>query len=603
MIDHHSIGRLLLETRRITRSQFEASMRTSKETGKSLAEILLLGGKISVDDLVQAITMHVDITLLKEALGINQDGSAPARRNRPIGTYLERISLLFKMGILLSKQTNMSSLLDLLLREAPTVMNAERATIFLADHETQELYSHVGVGLKHAEIRIPWESGIAGWVYSHEESLNIADPYSDARFNKDVDPRTGFKTKNLLCVPLRVPGGPVLGVFQVLNKRAGIFTPTDSEILEILASQAARAIEHAIEWDHLRQRASLLRQENVGLRQALQTKEPFEELVGNAPPIRELRSLIRKVAPTDTTVLIQGESGTGKELVAKAIYRLSRRADQPLLSLNCAAVPTELIESELFGHKKGSFTGAVGDHKGMFRAAHRGTLFLDEIEAMSPAMQVKLLRAIQSGEVKPVGESAFDTVDVRLIAATNRNLAELVHRGLFREDLFYRVNVFPITAPPLRERTDDIPVLIKHFLEKLAIQTGKAVRSIQPIAVDLLTRYPWPGNIRELENEIERAHILATDGGVLSVRCLSSRITSEVAKIIQIGPRQRPLTLKEAVDELELMMVQQKLEQTNWNQSLAAKLLGLSRQGLINKINKFGLKYGKRPGTDFSLST
>ena len=588
MIDHRSIGRLLLETRKITKSQFEAALRTSKETGKSLAEILLMDGKVSVEDLVQAITMHVDITLLKEALGI-RDGPGSSRNLPPIGSYLERISLLFKMGILLSNETSMGALLDLLLREAPTVMNAERATIFLADYETRELYSHVGVGLRHAEIRIPWESGIAGWVYSHGESLNIADPYSDSRFNKDVDPRTGFKTQNLLCVPLRAPTGPTLGVFQVLNKRAGIFTPTDMEILEILASQAARAIEHAIEWDHLRQKASMLRQENVGLRHALQSKGPFDEIVGSGPAMQELRSLIRKVAPTDTTVLIQGESGTGKELVAKTIHRLSRRADLPLLSLNCAAVPADLIESELFGHKKGSFTGAVGDHKGLFRAAHKGTLFLDEIEAMSPAMQVKLLRAIQSGEVKPVGETTSQTVDVRLIAATNRNLVEMIRQGIFREDLFYRINVFPITTPPLRDRVDDIPVLIQHFLDKLGLRSGKTVTRVEPVAVDLLTRYPWPGNIRELENEIERAHILTAEGGSLSVRCLSSRITREVEKVIRPRPRSKRLTLKEAVDDLEMRLILEALDKADGNRSLAAKRLGLSRQGMINKIRKLNL--------------
>lgn len=593
MIDHRSIGRLLLETRKITKSQFEAALRTSKETGKSLPEILLMGGKVSVEDLVQAITMHVDITLLKEALGIGRDGTGSSRSRPPIGSYLERISLLFKMGILLSSETSMSSLLDLLLREAPTVMNAERATIFLADHETRELYSHVGVGLRHAEIRIPWESGIAGWVYSHGESLNIADPYNDSRFNKDVDPRTGFKTKNLLCVPLRAPAGPTLGVFQVLNKRAGIFTPTDMEVLEILASQAARAIEHAIEWDHLRQRASLLRQENVGLRKALQSRDSFDELVGNGPAMQELRSLIRKVAPTDTTVVIQGESGTGKELVAKTIYRLSSRSDQPMLSLNCAAVPAELIESELFGHKKGSFTGAVGDHKGVFKAAHKGTLFLDEIEAMSPAMQVKLLRAIQSGEVKPVGESISHTVDVRLLAATNRNLVEMVRQGMFREDLFYRINVFPITTPPLRERVDDIPVLIQHFLDKLALRSGKMVTRVDPVAMDLLTRYPWPGNIRELENEIERAHILVADGQTLSVRCLSTRITLEVEKTIRTTPMLKRLTLKEAVFDLEVKLILEALDRADGNQSLAAKRLGLSRQGMINKIRKFNSNPGK----------
>ena len=394
MVDRHAIGRLLLETGRINNDDYSSAIRESKKTGKSLHEILLFGRKISVDELFQALTIHMDITLLREALGIQKDSSSPRSSWRPLGSYLERISLLFKMGTLMSGETNVGALLDLLVREAPTVMNAERATIFLADYESEELYSHTGVGLRHDQIRIPWDSGIAGWVFTHEESLNIVDTYNDPRFNRAVDPRTGFTTKNLLCVPLRSPGGPVIGVFQVLNKRAGVFTPTDEEILEILASQAARSISQAIEWNRLREKASLLKQENLTLKRQLRHTDPLGEIVGNTWSMRDVRGLIEKVAPTDATVLIQGESGTGKELVARAVHKLSPRVEQPFICLNCAAVPAELIESELFGHKKGAFTGAVGDHKGVFRAAHMGTLFLDEIEATSPSMQVKLLRGI-----------------------------------------------------------------------------------------------------------------------------------------------------------------------------------------------------------------
>lgn len=597
VIDHNSIGRLLLETRRVRKEDFAAALEQSKETGKPPHEILLTEGKVSVDDLIQAITMHVDIMLLKEALGMDNASGGLSRTALPLGSFLERISLVFKMGILISNETNMSSLIELLLREAPTVMNAERATMFLADHETQELYSHLGVGLVHDQIRIPWETGIAGWVFTHGKSLAIADPYKDPRFNKGVDPRTGFTTKNLLCVPLRAADGPIIGVFQVLNKRAGVFTTTDLEILEILASQAARAMEHAIEWEHLRQRASLLKQENVGLKKTLINREPFEEIVGSANAMQEVRGLIRKVAPTDTTVLIQGESGTGKELVARTIHRLSQRADKPLISLNCAAVPTELIESELFGHKKGSFTGSIADHEGVFRAAHLGTLFLDEIEAMSAAMQVKLLRATQTGEIRPVGESSAHTVDVRLLAATNHELPELVSQGLFREDLYYRINVFPITIPPLRKRMEDIQILARHFLDKLAIRTGKVVKGIDPAALDLLVQHPWPGNIRELENEIERAHILTADGGYISVRCLSPRITRTRDKSMRNRLPETAPTLKEAVEDLEIRMVEEALEKTKGNRSTSAKLLGLSRQGLINKIRKYGLS--KRLYQDF----
>ncbi|MBI4964463.1 MAG: sigma 54-interacting transcriptional regulator [Desulfomonile tiedjei] len=590
MIDQHSIGKLLLETGRITSQDYSTAIRESRETGRSPHELLLMSGKVSVDELVQALTIHMDITLLKEALGMSL-GSAPSKtRTRPPTSYLERISLLFKMSILLSTQTNMGSLVELLIREAPSVMNAERATIFLADNQTEELYSHLGVGLQHYQIRIPWNSGIAGWVFTHRQPLNIADPYHDARFNKDVDSRTGFQTKSLLCVPLQTPVGQTIGAFQVLNKKAGVFTGADLEIAEIFASQAARSIEHALEWDDLRERASILKRENVDLKQALQHKEPLEEIVGSSKAIQDVRALIRRVAPTETTVLIQGESGTGKELVARAIHQLSPRVNAAWITLNCAAVPSELIESELFGHKKGAFTGAVGDNKGVFRSADKGSLFLDEIEATSPAMQVKLLRAIQVGEIRPVGDNITQQVDVRLITATNRDLQDHVRRALFREDLFYRIHVFPITIPPLRERIEDVPALIKHFLHRFYLQTGKMIRGIDPAALDLLVRYPWPGNVRELENEIERAQILASEGGNISVRCLSPRITQSLEQIFKAKTSTELPKLRDAVDALERKMIIQALDRYDGNRSLSARSLGLSRQGLLNKMNKFGLK-------------
>jgi len=590
VVDYHSIGRLLLETGRITNEDYASAIRECKESSRSLHEILLKSGQVTVDDLVVALTIHMDMTLLKEALGMQQESDQPRRSFRPLAAYLERISLLFKMGILMSGQTTTSTLVDLLIREAPSIMNAERATIFLADYRTSELYSHVGVGLKDKEIRIPWETGIAGWVFTRGESLNIVDPYQDPRFNKNVDPRTGFRTKNLLCVPLRSPGSPIIGVFQVLNKRAGVFTPTDQEILEILASQATRSIEQAMEWEKLRGQSAFDGGEVSAMKRTLKTLGPLEEIVGLTQGILDLRALIRKVAPTETTVLIQGESGTGKELVARAIHRLSPRADQPFVPLNCAAIPSELIESELFGHKKGAFTGAIADHKGVFGAADGGTLFLDEIEATSPAMQVKLLRALQVGEIRPVGENTSQSVDVRLITATNRELISLVHQGFFREDLFYRINVFPISIPPLRERGEDIPVLVRHFMERVAHLTSKPVRGIDPAALDLLVRYAWPGNVRELENEIERAHILAGEGASISVRCLSERVRHSLEQTIAREPETLPTKLKDAVEGLERKMLRDALEICRGNRSLAARRLGLSRQGLINKITKYGLK-------------
>jgi transcriptional regulator with GAF, ATPase, and Fis domain len=586
---YNLIGRLLLEAGQISKTDYAEAIRRAKETGRSFYEVLLSAGKVSIDDLVQAITIHMDIMLLKEALGFSGARSEAISSYGPTGSYLERISLLFKMGMSISGETDIRSLMDLLIREAPTVMNAERATIFLADYEAKELYSHLAVGLKDSQIRIPWDSGIAGWVFHQGKSLNIADVYNDPRFYKSVDSQTGFQTKNVLCVPLRTVNGPILGVFQVLNKRAGVFTAIDQEILEILASQAAKAIEQALEWDSLRKRALTPPPAVSETPGPSEQTTHLDDIVGATPSIEEVRGLIRKVARTDTTILIQGESGTGKELVARAIHHLSPRASGPMVSLNCAAVPSELIESELFGHKRGSFTGAINDHKGVFRAAHKGTLFLDEIEATSPAMQVKLLRAIQTGEIKPVGENVPHFVDVRLITAANRDLAVLIEQGNFREDLFYRINVFPIIVSPLRERADDVPVLVNHFLQRINSQTGKNVRTVDPAAMELLMRYPWPGNVRELENELERAHILIGEASQISVRCLSQRITRFFEQLEIDKDTNRPQDLKKAVDNLERSMLTEALQECKGNRTLAARRLGLSRQGLINKINKYNL--------------
>lgn len=312
------------------------------------------------------------------------------------------------------------------------------------------------------------------------------------------------------------------------------------------------------------------------------------EIVGNSRVVRELRSLIKRIAPTSSTVLIQGESGTGKELVARAIHRMSPRAQNPLVTINCAAMPLGLIESELFGHKKGAFSGATTDHEGVFRSAHGGTLFLDEIEATSPEMQVKLLRAIQNREIRPVGGTASSDVDVRFLAATNHRLEELVKQNLFREDLFYRINIIQIFLPPLRERIEDIPLLTGHFLNRFSLRSGTPPLRMDPTALDLLKKYPWPGNIRELENELERACVMAGEGSTVSVRCLSQKITQEPDNKLEPCATCGPLTLQEAINQLEERMVREALDACLGNKTHAAQRLGLSRQGLINKLHRIG---------------
>lgn len=308
---------------------------------------------------------------------------------------------------------------------------------------------------------------------------------------------------------------------------------------------------------------------------------------GAHPVMEKVLSIARRVATTDSTVLIMGESGTGKELVARYIHAHSRRANNPFIAVNCGAIPPDLLESEMFGHKRGAFTGAVGSRMGMFQLANGGTIFLDEIGEMTPALQVKLLRVLQEREIRPVGADRTVKVDVRVIAASNRDLVLEVERGRFREDLFYRLQVIPLTLPPLRERRSDIPILVQHFLDKYnAKHQGRQVR-ISDDAMVHLWEYDWPGNVRELENLIERLVILC-DGGEIRVEHLPSNIRSFISekKIPRPTLTDEGIDLNQAVEEFEYRLIDEALRRTKGNKQAAARLLGLKRTTLVAKLRR-----------------
>lgn len=326
-----------------------------------------------------------------------------------------------------------------------------------------------------------------------------------------------------------------------------------------------------------------LRQEVRSLRQEVRSRYQLSHIVGKGQAMQEVFELIRKVSGSKSTVLLRGESGTGKELVAGAIHDNSPRKDRPFIAVNCSALPEALLESELFGHVKGAFTGAVACKKGLFEEAQSGTIFLDEICDISVAVQAKLLRAIQEGEIKPVGGVKSIQVDSRLIAATNQNLEEAIRRGKFREDLFYRLNVVSITLPPLRERPEDIPLLAYHFLKKYARQVQREILGIDPEALDLLLGYPWPGNVRELENAIERAIVLGQNPRILAAD-LPPSVTAE-----KIGLLKRALKEEVTLAELEREYIDQVLKKTKGHRSLAAKILGIDRRTLYRKGKKYDL--------------
>ncbi|WP_426751857.1 sigma 54-interacting transcriptional regulator [Myxococcus sp. Y35] len=318
----------------------------------------------------------------------------------------------------------------------------------------------------------------------------------------------------------------------------------------------------------------------------------FEKIIGRSGPMMEVFRLMEKVANSDSTVLINGESGTGKELVARAIHHSGPRAQQPFVVQNCSAFNDNLLESALFGHTRGAFTGALRDKKGLFEVADGGTFFLDEVGDMSAALQVKLLRVLQEGTFLPVGGTQLKEVNVRVIAATHKDLGELVKRGEFREDLYYRINVIRVQLPPLRERRDDMPVLIDHFLRKHH-REGQRARGLDPEALAILSAYAWPGNIRELENEIERLLVLGGELESIPAELISSRIRDAV--VPGGGPFISPRAhgkLHEAVEALEREMIQQGLMRTRYNKSRLARELGISRSNLILKISRYGLDKG-----------
>jgi two-component system response regulator AtoC len=330
-----------------------------------------------------------------------------------------------------------------------------------------------------------------------------------------------------------------------------------------------------------------LRRENQALKEAVRKDRELGELLGQSDAIRKVQRLIDKVAEYRTTVLIQGESGTGKELVARALHARGPRADRPFVAINCGAIPESLMESELFGHKRGAFTDAHSDKRGIFQEADQGTLFLDEVGELTPPLQVKLLRVLQEGVVRPLGGTKDSAVDVRVVAATVRDLHKEVEAGRFREDLFYRLNVLQIVVPPLRERIDDVPLLLEHFIKRNNQRLGTRIKAIDPAARKLLLSYHWPGNVRELENLIERAVVLA-DGDVLGVADIPDRMQESpdvVARVLQSGE----LSIKKATAVIEESLIRKALDKTRGNRTAAARLLEISHRALLYKIKDYGL--------------
>ena len=398
-----------------------------------------------------------------------------------------------------------------------------------------------------------------------------------------------------VCILPLVSRSRVLGTFGVLKYQDNAFSGDDIEFLTQIASQVAIAVENALAFGEIRELKDKLAQEKLYFEDEIRSEMNFAQIVGKSASLRRVLKQVETVAPTDSTVLIYGDTGTGKELIARAIHDLSPRRSKPFVKLNCAAIPTGLLESELFGHEKGAFTGAIAQRIGRFEVANGGTIFLDEIGEVPLELQTKLLRVLQEREFERLGSSRTLRTDARLIAATNRDLEAMVSEQKFRSDLFFRLNVFPVHVPPLRERQGDIPLLVRHFTQQFSRRMNRVIETIPSTAMDALSRYHWPGNIRELQNVIERAVIIST-GPVLSVDVTDLKFPKAGPPAEKpASPKSTNGALHGVLEEAERQQILKALKQSNWvvaGPNGAAAHLGMKRSTLQLRMHKLGIARG-----------
>ena len=480
----------------------------------------------------------------------------------------------------LNLQAGLSAVLLTLARRCGAV----RGAVALLDERTGELQIRAGIGLSYDGQRTRYGvgEGITGEVAATSEPIVVPQVSQDSRFLHRAAGRHERKGAefSFICVPIVLHRKPVGTLSIELLYRPERGFERLLKFLRVVASMISQAVRiHRL----LEAERQKLVSENAQLRQELQQRYSFSNLVGASGPMRQLYDEMARVAGTTTTVLIRGESGTGKELIAQAIHYASPRAKKPFIKVNCAALPETLVESELFGHERGAFTGAQNRKKGRFELANGGTLFLDEIGELSPGTQVKLLRVLQEREFERVGGTEPVRVDVRVITATNRDLEKALVETSFREDLYYRLNVFPIFIPPLRVRKADVPLLADYFAEKYAREHGKSIKRISTLALDSLMRYHWPGNVRELENTMERA-VLMADGEVIHGHHLPPTLQTAEATGTVVST-----SLGGAVEAFERSLIEDALKTARGNRSKAARLLNATERVVSYKVKKYGI--------------
>jgi transcriptional regulator with GAF, ATPase, and Fis domain len=510
--------------------------------------------------------------------------------------------LIYELGNAFASQLDLDPLLELVTQKCREVLEAEGAAILLIDPQREELYFPYLANLdpevarRLAGLRFSSTEGIAGEALRSARALKVDDVSREGHFYSLIDRHTGLTTRAILAAPLIV-AGTRLGVVEVVNSlRGNSFSDDDLVLLESLANSVALAIHNAARVDQLQTAAHMLRTEVGALRRDIAKRELIDDIAGASPEMAEVFRLIGSISTLPIPVLLEGETGTGKELVARAIHRMSNRADQPFLAVNCAALSEHLLESELFGHRRGAFTGAISDQPGLFKAASGGVIFLDEIGEMPLNMQPKLLRVLQDGEIIAVGSTRPEHVDVRILSASNRELKAAVDSGTFRADLYYRLAAFPIALPPLRVRNGDIPLLAARFLASSSERQRKLIRNFDPKALAMLESYAWPGNVRELQNEIERAVALTMPGESIMPEALSEKIRSKsipapaTSSASSRGPSKENGNLRSARADFEARYIAEVLASNLGNVSHSAKLLGISRVSLQRKMKEYNIR-------------
>lgn len=543
-----------------------------------------------------------------------------------MNNYIESPLLAFEQYInatlAMSRERDHQKQLHIIASAARHFTSAEAASIYLLDKTKcyllpqlvqGELLTNASVPLATVALTLvdkPNMSDISSYCVLSGQLVNVADIYRYSGFDfanyYENDRLTSQKTVSILAVPLTDNAGTSIGVLQLFNRRESSNGPVDAFPSELEKMVKAFAAQVAVTVDNsrlLEENQSLVAQmeklnkslaiENKALKQMIVDSLNLDNVIGSSPSMKKIYNLIEKVSASTATVLLRGETGTGKELMAEVIHKNSPVIKGPFVAQNCAAVPADLLESEMFGYKKGAFSGATASKKGLFEVADNGTLFLDEIGDMPMALQTKLLRVLQEGKLRPLGGTQEISVNVRVIAATNCPLEELIKQGKFREDLYYRLNVFPITLPPMRERLEDIPALVGYFIEKYEKSYNRTDVRLSPKVLDAFNQYPFPGNVRELQNIIERAILLSDSDGIIKLEHLPPSIQElglQHESIDETDHIQETTELKAIVARFEAKIVRQKLKENGGNQTLTAQQLGVSRRTLVDKVSKYQLR-------------